>query len=185
MSSPDLKTVLKPIVRQYGLGTVLKHLGQLAEAQDEEAATSGRTKARRGKRRVTAPEYVRKLDLSSQRAKVLHALATKFEEKSFLPRFRDIADFCETYEVAVPASTGRAGAVPRVFKALAAMDLAEVQRILDDDMFAGPSRLKPLADAIHSYHNPSGSMPLEHSHSDSPHDNLPAQLANVERDREC
>ena len=75
-------------------------------------------------------------------------LAQRFHSKSFLPTFGDIANFCQTYNIDVPASKSRASAIPRVFKFIAAMEADEIQRMLDEGMFSGPARLGPIADAI-------------------------------------
>ena len=75
-------------------------------------------------------------------------LARRFDEKSFMPTFADIADFCCTYDIDEPMSKSRASAVPRVFRAIAAMEIEDVQMLLDYGAFSGPARLGPIADAI-------------------------------------
>ena len=47
-----------------------------------------------------------------------------------------------------PRSKSRASGIPRVFKFLVTMDVADVERMLDDRMFSGPAQLGPIADAI-------------------------------------
>ena len=39
-------------------------------------------------------------------------------------------------------------AIPRIFKIIATMDSSRTQAILDADMYSGPSKLGPIADAI-------------------------------------
>ena len=75
-------------------------------------------------------------------------LAGRFQDKSFLPTFGDIANFCHFYQIDKPASKSRASAIPRVFKFIASMEADDVRIILDQGMFSGPSRLGPIADAI-------------------------------------
>ena len=65
-----------------------------------------------------------------------------------MPTFGDIRIFCEVYGIDEPASKSRASAIPRIFKFIATMSSDEVQGILDDGMFSGPSRVGPIADAI-------------------------------------
>ena len=100
---------------------------------------------------TTAPEYVEKMEISSERREVALVLAGRFDKKSFLPTCADIRDFCETYGVEVPASKSRAGAIPRIFKFLATMDTGELQRLLDEEAFSGPVRLGPIAEAIRQH----------------------------------
>ena len=100
------------------------------------------------KPRPTAIEYVGRMDLSPDRRAAMLALARRFEGKSFLPTCADIGNFCRIYGIEKPASKARAGAIPRVFKFVAAMEAADIQRLLDENAFSGPARLGPLAEAI-------------------------------------
>ena len=100
------------------------------------------------KRAATALERVRKMDLSRDTADTVVELAKRFDEKSFMPTFGDIARFCQAYNIDEPKSKSRASAIPRVFRAIAVMDGEDIQMLLDYGAFSGPSRLGPTADAI-------------------------------------
>ena len=117
-----------------------------ARAGRADASAASAPRPRRSK--VTAPEHVAKMDLPPETAQPVVELAARFERKTFLPTFGDIRHFCHTYGIDEPASKSRASAIPRVFKAIAAMEAEDIQRMLDDGMFSGPSRLAPIADAI-------------------------------------
>ena len=54
------------------------------------------------------------------------------------------------YEIEEPKSKTRVSGIPRIFKFLVTMDVAEVKTMLDDRMFSGPAELGPIADAIRS-----------------------------------
>ena len=157
MTDSKVKTILQPIVQEYGLGSVLKSLGQISDAQCgrlEQFATLGSNIAdgtKQKRPRVTAPEYVDKMNLPVEKVAAVTELARRYQQKSFLPTFGDISSFCQVYEIQVPASKGRASAIPRVFKFIAEMEPREIQQILDDGMFSGPSRLGPIADGIRNY----------------------------------
>lgn len=146
MPNQKLDVVLRPIVDEYGLGSVLETLGKIASSQQN----GGKAKPRRRKvkPKPSAPAYVAKMDLSADRRQAVGELAERFERKDFLPSFGSVAHFCEAYGVEPPASKTRASAIPRVFKFIAGLDAAEIQKISDSGMFAGPSRLGPIADAI-------------------------------------
>lgn len=106
-------------------------------------------KTRKRAPKPNAAEYAAKMELPSDKQVAVIALAERFERKAFLPSFGDVVNFCETYGIDVPASRTRANAIPRVFKFLAnEMEVGEVQSILDYEMYSGPSRLGPIADAI-------------------------------------
>ena len=107
---------------------------------------NGRGNAPNPKRRrirVTAPQYVAKMDISPERVSVVCELANRFDDKSFLPTFGDIRNFCKVYGIAEPASKSRVSAIPRVFKFIATMEAGDAREILDYGMFSGPSRLGP------------------------------------------
>lgn len=105
-------------------------------------------KGRHRKATTTAMQYVVKMELPLEKRQLLDEVARKFEEKSFLPTFGDISNFCQVYQIDTPASRTRASAIPRVFKFIASMETKDVRAMLDDGMFSGPSRLGPIADAI-------------------------------------
>lgn len=155
MPNKKLDAALRPIVDEHGLGSVLEALGKIASSDALTGALpadGGKAKPRRrkAKPKSTAPAYVAKMDLPADRRQAVGELAERFERKDFLPSFGSVAHFCEAYGVDAPASRTRASAIPRVFKFIAGLDAAEIQKISDSGMFAGPSRLGPIADAIRS-----------------------------------
>ena len=157
MTKMSLEDALQAIVREHGFEQVVTCLHKLQvppvsvdmECQckcREEIHTT--KKRKRDKANTTAPQYVGKMALPFEKQQLLEKAARKFEEKSFLPTFSDIANFCQVYQIDTPASRTRASAVPRVFKFIASMETNNVRAMLDDGMFSGPSRLGPIADAI-------------------------------------
>ena len=79
---------------------------------------------------------------------MLRRTTEKFERGVFVSTLNDIRNFCEAYGIEDPRSKSRASEIPRVFKFLVTMDVADVERMLDDRMFSGPAQLGPIADAI-------------------------------------
>ena len=157
MTQVELKNDLRSMVRQYGYEQVdqaLREIGDLdqqpeiLETGTQPAGKRNATKGRAIKSRPTAPEYVAKLGLPRDKESIMTELAARFHDKSFLPMFSDISNFCQIYGIEEPASKSRAAAIPRVFKFIAEMEADAVQTILGDGMFSGPSRLGPIADAI-------------------------------------
>ena len=158
MTDPKLKAELRSMINQYGFKQVDRSLreigisGRQFEAPKRHKASSDVgsvvRKSRKRQVKVTAQGYIAKMELPSEKKSVMIELAKRFQEKSFLPAFGDIRNFCQIYGIDEPASKSRANAIPKVFKFIVAMETNEVQRILDDGMFSGPSRLGPIADAI-------------------------------------
>ena len=157
MKDSQLKAYLQSIVQENGLGRVLRSLGEIADVRREEVgqlatlSNENINGSKQRKSKVTAPKYVKKMKLPLEKSAAVTELAERFQQKSFLPTFHDVAEFCQMYAIEVPASRSRISAIPRVFKFIAEMEADEVQRILDDGMFSGPSRLAPIADAIRNY----------------------------------
>ena len=157
MTEANLKDTLRSMVLERGFEQVdesLREIG-LSELYLKQSKQKNRTsirnraaKASKGRPKATAPQYVAKMELSSEKESLVVELAGRFQDKSFLPTFGDIANFCHFYQIDEPSSKSRASAIPRIFKFLASMEADDVQRILDQGMFSGPSRLGPIADAI-------------------------------------
>lgn len=157
MTGDRLSESLRELVQEHGLERVsrsLHEIGGLDGSAQNAASSTGRSAQRRAvrrgqqKRAATALERVKKMDLPRETADSVTELARRFDEKSFMPTFSDIAHFCQVYNVDEPASKSRASAIPRVFRAIAAMDAEDIQMLLDYGAYSGPSRLGPIADAI-------------------------------------
>lgn len=158
MTADQLVASLRALVREHGLDQVSRSLDEIdtnpgddpkkAESTDDHPRELPGVKKNRKKRNVNALERVAKMELSQEKTAAVVELARRFDEKSFMPTFGDIAHFCRLYNVDEPSSKSRASAIPRIFKAIAAMEVEDIQRILDYGMFSGPSRLGPIADAI-------------------------------------
>ena len=159
MDDTKLEADLRLMVRRYGFEQVDRSLreiglsGRQFETSNQHPTSANKVAAAKPVKKgakVTATEYVLKLELPLEQKPAVVELAERFQDKSFLPTFGDIANFCRIYGIDEPASRSRSSAIPRVFKFIATMETNEIQRILDDGMFSGPSRLGPIADAIRS-----------------------------------
>ena len=155
MTKAKLKDTLRLMVHRYGFERVERSLHeirssdhQLKSTKPSKALPNGTAAKQKKRSKVTAPEYVAKMELSAERESAVVELAKRFEDKCFLPTFGDIREFCQIYGIPEPASKSRASAISRVFKFIATMEIDELQNILNNGMFSGPSRLGPIADAI-------------------------------------
>ncbi len=163
MNKLNLEAEIRSIVCRYGLKQVeqsLQEIGRRIGISEQNGGSTNRdiaTTHKKKKKKVTATEYVSKLEFPPEKKPAMFELAEKFQDKAFLPTFRDIANFCWIYGIDEPASKSRASAIPRVFKFIATMDTDEIQRMLAEGMFSGPSRLGPIADAIRENGRSNGS----------------------------
>ena len=97
--------------------------------------------------RVSKADGSQSLEVPAERGAVLRRAAEEFEQRVSLSTLNDIRNFCEAYGIEEPRSKSRASEIPRVFKFLVTMDVADVERMLDDRMFSGPAQRGPVADA--------------------------------------
>ena len=157
MAQDQLESALRSLVSEHGFDQVKQSLHEIGNTdlqlelgrcgKNPLAATVAK-QSRKSRAKLTAPEYVAKMDLPSGKLSLIGELGARFHDKSFLPTFGDIANFCHAHQMDVPASKTRANAVPRVFRCLSRMEDDDLRRIIDDEMFSGPSRLGPISDAI-------------------------------------
>lgn len=154
MTERRIETELRSLIRRYGIERVDRSLREILRSTSQDEVRGGqsrviasKTRARRSATTRSAPEYVAKMDCDAEIRPAMSELAKRFQEKTFLPTLGDIRFFCEAYGIDEPANS-RAGSMPRVFRFMATLDRDEVQRIVDGQLFSGPSRLGPIADAI-------------------------------------
>ena len=79
---------------------------------------------------------------------MIQVLKRKFEEKTFITSIGDVRMFYMNYGVeAEPKS--RSAARSQIFRYIEnELSDAEIQQIIDDEMYSGPSTLQTISDAI-------------------------------------
>ena len=83
------------------------------------------------------------------REELLETLTARFKSKEFLPTISDTRNFLEIHgKKAVPQ---RATNLKTVQLIISIMDTSELQRIVEDRLYGGPTRLGPLSAAIKNY----------------------------------
>ncbi len=156
MENATLRLELRSMIDQYGVDRVAQAFREVrGSCSQPKAAKQNRVSrnqetgaGKKARTKVDVPEYVAKMEVSADNRSAITELAKRFQDGAFLPTFGDISDFCAVYGIEEPKSKSRASAVPRVFKFLAAMDAADVMRIVSDELYSGPTRLGPIAEAI-------------------------------------
>jgi hypothetical protein len=140
-----LDELLRVLVRAWGYDTVLRHLRGLETAELERAYDKSR-------HRRNAADYIERMELPVQQKDMLRELAYRFQSKRFLPTLGDIRYFLERNRgTSADAIRARDAAMPHVFDILGALPYENLNSILHDDNYAGPSRLGPLSDAIRAH----------------------------------
>jgi hypothetical protein len=140
-----LDELLRVLVRAWGYDTVLGHLRDLENADLERAYA-------RNRHRRNAVDYIEPMELPVQQKDMLRELAYRFQSKQFLPTLGDIRYFLERNRgTRADGIRSRDAAMPHVFDILRALRYENLNSILHDDNYAGPSRLGPLSDAIRAH----------------------------------
>ena len=153
----DLRAVLGSMVEQHGFETVSRVLHEITADPTPTPSAGSKTRAHRRRprptggeqpkqRRRSAGDYVQGMKAPEERTLTIRRAAEEFERRAFLPTLGDVRVFCGVYGIEEPRS--RADGIPRIFQFLATMDVAEVEKILDDRVYSGPAQLGPIAAAI-------------------------------------
>ena len=155
MNERNLKSELSSMVRAYGIDKVFRSLEEIRTSNvtvgsidPERSRERGKPKTGRSRARPTALDYIDRMDVETTKKAALVELGRRFQNKTFLPNFGDIRNFCQIYGIEEPASKSRTSAMPRIFQFIASMSVGDIRRMVDEDMFSGPSRLGPIAEAI-------------------------------------
>ena len=144
---------IRLLVDRHGFKAVKLELRKLETEQrpTRKLDRDAQPKVRRRNGRAKATEYVEKMDIDDGKRQAVLTLAERFEAKSFLPSCADISNFCMIYGIDEPASKSRAAAIPRLFKHLVTMDAKEVETLVTNNAFSGPTQLGPIAEAIRQH----------------------------------
>ena len=149
-----LTELLQAIVREWGKETVFLTLNELRPdgcLVDYEAAenTSGSDQAKRlAKRKPSAVELVSKTNQPSSRRELLMSIAAKYDEKRFLPSVSDVREFLVMRGERRRSIKDRSEGFRLFLEATKEAPFEQLQHFATSNIFAGPSELAPLSDAI-------------------------------------
>ena len=133
---PELDEQLRLLVQQYGIAEVQRRLRVIMGPRLRSSA------------RKSARDCVTGMELQSNKKERLLTLAQLFEEKRFLPKTADIRNFFGAYGPAPMKFKSRQDAILQTFRFLSSLSDEQLDRIINEGSFAGPSELGPIADAI-------------------------------------
>lgn len=148
--SPLLMSLLAPLLQEWGYDTVRQCLAEVQAGQVKENFSRAAHKRKPAKthRRPSAVEIVERLDTTADQKEPLHALASRFDAKTFLPAASDVRHFLEMRGHGSNPVKQRQDAFRKVLDVLLSMADDELMLLQTSGTHAGPTQLGPLSDAI-------------------------------------
>ena len=112
MTQSELNDALLLMIREHGLEQVRQNLREIElsghslghDHRIERADRGAVRSSRKRKPRPTASQYLAKIEIAPEKESSVSELAGRFDAKSFLPSFGDVAAFCQSYGIDEPAS---------------------------------------------------------------------------------
>jgi hypothetical protein len=145
-----LMSLLTPLLREWGYDVVRQCLADLHAGQ----ASGGTSRAPHERkplkeyRRLSALEMVERLDSPIARNESLLSLASRFDEKKFLPTSSDVRHFLEMRGRDPGPIKQRQDSFRKVLDVMVGMSDDELMMFRTSGTHAGPTQLGPLSDAI-------------------------------------
>ena len=148
--SPLLMSLLAPLLREWGYDKVRQCLEEIQAGQVTEDFSPAAHKRKPAKthRRTSAVEIVERLDITADKKKPIHVLASRFDAKTFLPTASDVRHFLEMHGQGSSPVKQRPDAFRKVLDVLLSMAHDELVLLRTSSSHAGPTQLGPLSDAI-------------------------------------
>jgi len=148
--SPLLKSLLAPLLQEWGYDTVRQCLAEIQAGQvkNDFSHVAQKRKPATDRRRPSAVEMVERHDATADQKEHLHALAARFDAKTFLPTASDVRHFLEMRGQDPGPVKQRQDAYRKVLDVLLNMADDELMLLQRSGTHAGPTRLGPLSDAI-------------------------------------
>lgn len=142
------------LLAKYGVNRVLESIAKRRDMSVEEIERELRRleetrKKSRTSHRKTAKEIVDKAKVENpEKRQILVSLASRFDNKTFLPELRDARRLLERFNSNQKSLKSRADAAPLVFRLLARLPIADIREIASDFDSSGESTYSKLAAAI-------------------------------------
>ena len=159
-----LKTLLQPLIQEWGHEQVSLALKQLAtenESQDRErpkADKPSKTKATKPR----AIDLVTRANFPQSQASILEDVARRYDSRHFLPSPSDVREFLLLLGERHSPIKDRSDAFRIVLRKLSTLSLERLDQLANSSLHSGPSRLGPLSDAISAA---ATSLPRHREHS--------------------
>lgn len=143
-----LKSLLAPLLHEWGYDLVRQCLTEVHREQAEKSAPTNDRLAAKQHRRPSASEIVERAEVGAARKKILATFATRFDAKAFLPTAADVRHFLDMRGQDPGVVKHRQDAFRKVLDVLLSMPDDELDHLLASHAHSGPTQLGPLVDAI-------------------------------------
>ena len=149
-----LAELLQLIVRNWGKEAVLAELTQLGDDEFMKGAAKVRSNAGAPAREPplrktrSAVRQVEALNEAGNRREALFLIATKYDEKKFLPALSDIREFLAMRSGERRSVKDRSQGFSLLLEVLKEMSPGHLDDLASSDNFSGPLQLAPLSNAI-------------------------------------
>ncbi|WP_156428174.1 hypothetical protein [Novosphingobium sp. FSW06-99] len=143
-----LNSLLKALLAEWGTDEVRSSLEKaIAEHASERSQWSFRSDSPRVER-ATALQLVDRLEVQKNVKQPLRILATRFDQKDFLPSIADVREFIIMAGQRPPAIKNRQESFRNLLRILLDLSPERLQQMAEAANHAGPAQLGPISDAI-------------------------------------
>jgi hypothetical protein len=152
-----LEDLLRTLIQEWGTEEVLSTLEQLRGGRHQSATNkliferrSNREFTRKsiGSKRPSATQQVAKLNESDERRETLMTIATKYDQKAFLPTTGDVKEFLAMLGAGTSAIKDRSDGFRQLLVSFMHLPSERLRHLANSSNFSGPAQLGPLSDAI-------------------------------------
>jgi hypothetical protein len=145
-----LNNLLKSLLDEWGHDDVRAALEKLiVKSEHENRRSYGAAKSQSERSgRPTAINLLESIDLESDRKRPLSILATRFDNKDFLPSIADVREFIIMAGERPPAMKNRQDSFRNLLRVLLRFSPDRLQQVAEAASHAGPAQLGPISDAI-------------------------------------
>lgn len=143
-----LSKILELLINEYGSEQVLRELARLQSSKSSEPHES-KEKSRKPGKRKTASDIVNALAIKdSNRRSLITRMAEQFDQKTFLPTIGVVKSFLDSRGYNDKFPKNRQDAAKTIIDVLNTATTADLEFLLDNKQFSGPSKLQSLSNAI-------------------------------------
>jgi hypothetical protein len=141
--------LLQTLVDEWGHEEVASALASTAaSSNDPLLGRAESSQVRKKKAKPSATEQVARAALGGEEGEALLQLATRYDQKLFLPSPADVREFLIMMGERPIAMKDRSEAFRVLLRSLVQLPVERLQRLAQTALHSGPSELGPLSDAI-------------------------------------
>lgn len=143
-----LAELLQAMIREWGREAIFHALDRLVDDAPRRETHLRSDQKRRQSKRPTAVQLVGKTNQPGDRREFLMEIASKYDEKRFLPTLGDVREFLAMAGDRRRSIKDRSEGFRLLLDSTKELPLEELQHLAATTAFSGPSQLGPLSEAI-------------------------------------